>query len=375
MGFQYILSSHTEKKRDMGQRVDESGQLSLDFLVGFSIFMLTLIIASSMLSGILIGLQSKKIDYDAVAYRTGVILVEDPGEPNAFPNVVTIEATDQWEFIGHVQNDQVLRFGMSQYKSSPKILAHEKIESFFDRTIYPDLSDYRERIIFGDYPYNFNITLKRLDGGIIKTVGDPYPLDASYGYIRRVVQVKDPSSSTVDMYYYELDGGNGQFDMNVNFSELVNATRGPKYWVDPLKERVSFSLDNLSGIKDAGALDVYLKSVRLYFLSVDLAGIESYTPLPGSLDLIIDDVTPVKSSDIPPSGVIVNDNIFMEFPPGYFIQPSKFTSGDKTAMKFRFQFDPSTANVTGIARYQVAWSGLDYSPPTLDPAVLEVRVW
>jgi hypothetical protein len=371
MGFQYILSSHTEKKRDMGERADESGQLSLDFLVGFSIFMLTLIVASSMLSGVLVGLQSKKIDYDAVAYRTGVILVEDPGEPNAFPNIVTIEETDQWEFIGHVQNDQVLRFGMSQYKSSPKILAHEKIESFFDRTIYPDLSDYRERIIFGDYPYNFNITLKRLDGGIIKTVGDPYPLDASYGYIRRVVQVKDPSSSTIDMTnYYLLTDGNGEFDVNINFSELVNATKGPKYWVDPLKERLSFTLTDIPEIRDlsTGAPNVVLDSVRLYFLSVDLAGVESYTPLPGSLDLKIDGADK-QSSDLP---FVVTENISMEFPPGYFIQPSKFTSGNKSAMKLRFQFIPSTANVSDIVSYQTV-SG--YKAPELKPAVLEVRVW
>jgi hypothetical protein len=360
----------------MARGPDDSGQLSLDFLVGFSIFMLTLIIASTMLSGVLVGLQSKKIDYDAVAYRTGVILVEDPGEPNAFPNVATINETDQWELIGAVQKDQVLRLGMSQYKSSPKVLAHEKVESFFDRTIYTDLSDYRERIIFGDYPYRFNITLKTLQDGTIKSIGDPFPTDASYGYIRRVVQIKSPnsstSSSTVDMYYYELDGASGQFDMNINFSEMLNATRGPKYWVDGLKEDVSFNLTNVSAIKNAGA-NVQLNSVRLYFLSANITGSEYYTPLPGSHDICIDG-TDMRTSDIPPF-VIVNNYISMDFPPGYFIEPSKFTSGNKTALKFRFQFNPSTANVTGIARYQVPWSGLEYNSPSLNPAILEVRVW
>jgi len=60
---------------------DETGTLSIDFLAGFTIFLLALIWVLSMIPGLLIGLQSYTIDYDAVAYRTGVILVEDPGWP------------------------------------------------------------------------------------------------------------------------------------------------------------------------------------------------------------------------------------------------------------------------------------------------------
>ena len=52
--------------------------LSLDFLAGFTIFLLALIMVVSMVPGLLAGLESSGIDYDAVAYRTGVILVEDP---------------------------------------------------------------------------------------------------------------------------------------------------------------------------------------------------------------------------------------------------------------------------------------------------------
>ena len=57
--------------------LNESGQLSLDFLAGFTIFILGFIIVITMASGLLVGLQSRTIDYDAVAYRTAVILVED----------------------------------------------------------------------------------------------------------------------------------------------------------------------------------------------------------------------------------------------------------------------------------------------------------
>ena len=60
---------------------EDSGNLSIDFLVGFTIFLIAFIWVVSMIPGLLIGLQAYTIDYDAVAYRTGVILVEDPGEP------------------------------------------------------------------------------------------------------------------------------------------------------------------------------------------------------------------------------------------------------------------------------------------------------
>ena len=41
--------------------------------------MIAFIYVATLVPSLFIGLQSRTIDYDAVAYRTGVILVEDPG--------------------------------------------------------------------------------------------------------------------------------------------------------------------------------------------------------------------------------------------------------------------------------------------------------
>ena len=60
---------------------DDSGIQSIDFLAGFTIFMVSFIWVATMVPGLFIGVQSYTIDYDAVAYRTGVILAEDPGQP------------------------------------------------------------------------------------------------------------------------------------------------------------------------------------------------------------------------------------------------------------------------------------------------------
>jgi hypothetical protein len=129
------------------KKTGDSGNLSIDFLVGFTIFILAFIWVVSMIPGLLINLQGYTIDYDAVAYRTGVILAEDPGEP----------PIPAWE-KAPTPND-VVRFGLSISKDTPNILSEEKVNQFFCTSVFSYPDDYHERVIFGDYPYRFNISL------------------------------------------------------------------------------------------------------------------------------------------------------------------------------------------------------------------------
>ena len=78
---------------------DDTGMLSIDFLAGFTIFILALIMVINLVPGILVGLESQSIDYDAVAYRTSVILTEDPGWP----------ANPSWEYIDLAHKDEIER--------------------------------------------------------------------------------------------------------------------------------------------------------------------------------------------------------------------------------------------------------------------------
>ena len=94
----------------------DSGALSIDFIVGFTIFLIAFIWVVSMIPGLLIGLQSYTIDYDAVAYRTGVILVEDPGWP----------ASPPWESYNDFQKFNVTRFGLAISRDTPNILSEDK---------------------------------------------------------------------------------------------------------------------------------------------------------------------------------------------------------------------------------------------------------
>src|SRR5674476_466316 len=184
---------------------DDYGNLSIDFLVGFTFFILSFIWVVTMIPGLLIGLQSYSIDYDAVAYRTGVILVEDPGWP----------ASPPWESYNDLQKFNVTRFGLALSRDTPNILSEDKVNRFFCITAFNYPADYHQRAIFGDFPYSFKISLRDLDESRTRTVGERVP--PGYGSIRRVVKIKGGSNATINApSYINIDNA----DMHVFSIEI-----------------------------------------------------------------------------------------------------------------------------------------------------------
>ncbi|MGA2699191.1 MAG: hypothetical protein ABSE74_06085 [Methanoregula sp.] len=170
---------------------DDAGNLSIDFLAGFTIFMVAFIYVATLIPGLFIGLQSRSIDYDAVAYRTGVILAEDPGQAI---DPVTGSATPSWE-APLIDPSGILRFGLALSKDTPNILSTAKINSFFCSTEFVYPGDYQSRAVFGDYPYQFNISLQMAGDNYTRSIGDILP--EGYGYSRRVVKIKETSNATI----------------------------------------------------------------------------------------------------------------------------------------------------------------------------------
>ena len=169
----------------------DSGNLSIDFLAGFTIFMIAFIWVISMIPGLLVNLQGYTIDYDAVAYRTGVILAEDPGEPSLPTSVIP------WENL--ISRNGVVRFGLAVSKDTPDILSRKKVDRFFCSSVFSYPSDYQNRSIFGDYPYQFNISLIELGStNPPRYIGGGMPATSSTGYIRRLVRIKEPAVAVVN---------------------------------------------------------------------------------------------------------------------------------------------------------------------------------
>lgn len=368
-------------KNRSGTRINETAQLSLDFLAGISIFVTTLVIATTMISGLLIGLQTKHIDYDAVAYRTGVILAEDPGEPNTQFNYLTITEADQWEFIGIDQKDKVRRFGLILYKSTPRVLARQKITSFYNRERFPDISEYRERIIAGDYPYNFNISLRIPETGETYTLGDPYTPNSTYGYIRRIVLVKSQTMAKVDMNnFYSSQPDTGNFFVNITYTQLFNQSRGPHYWIEPPKEDISINLLNISSIRNqSSATDVKLNNINMTFDGRLLDGTLRYGVDFPYRDFVakIDDIDHTFVwNGTAGSPLDVTQSVNITFPAGYFIPSSAYANVTLIRMTIRYEFDPDTVNLSSSNNYYEYMPGSNgFTPPSLVPAVLEVRVW
>ncbi len=218
---------------------DERGQMSIDLLAGFAIFMLALIVVAAMVPGLLAGLQCSTIDYDAVAYRTAVILVEDPGMPYSPP----------WDLKDASHKEDIERLGLAVSREYPNILAMTKIRKFFDDAYFTYPDDYSIRLALGDIPYSFNISLLTGDGRYYG-VGEERPY--IYGYIRRVVKVKGFSGMELccgDRPEFNATGAGDvteKFTVRLDGSVLLDDSVPLPYRIDPRIEPVTVNITGLA---------------------------------------------------------------------------------------------------------------------------------
>jgi len=287
----------------------DSGQLPVDFLVGFTIFILSLIMVANFVPSLLVGLQrTSGIDYDAVAYRTGVVLVEDPGEPPGLypvgsPPPPIPPPHPQWDLQAEYEKEFVNRFGLTLSRDTPNILSINKIERFFNSSfLYPGTcadpdpckcypcffndTDYRNKLLFSSYQYGYNVTLQNISpmkagdypNGLFRSIGVPYP--AGYGYIRRYVVIKQNSEAALNLSTFwipnafiaeredQVDIRTGGFDpwttggiphqvLRIRFDNgiLYNKALDPSLIMDFQREPISIRITNISSTLNNTALN------------------------------------------------------------------------------------------------------------------------
>jgi hypothetical protein len=333
--------------------VDDSGQLSIDFLIGFTIFMVAFIFVAIMTSSLLVHLQTRTIDYDAVAYRTSVVLVEDPGQPRNWQTFDLSIPADR---------DNVKRLGLAVDKGYPGILKMNKIEKFFsnnsssgcsahDEFCFP--SDYQEKLLFGDFPYAFNISLKGLNSSSISyTMGKEIPLNSNYGYIKRIVKIEESGSVAV---INATEGDKKVINVLFNFTELYQ--RSPGYRIDPLNEETRISIQNFTGFTQKPNL------TGVQVCNYPLIGVEGcLAPYENSPTIKIND-NPITL----PYHIDGNDNVTLIFEPGYF---QRIGLDEYSTIQAVLTFDRNVTNQSLFTyNYTIA------TKPELQPAVLEVRIW
>jgi hypothetical protein len=340
---------------------DDHAYLSIDFLAGMTIFMVAFIWVATMIPGLLISLQGGTIDYDAVAYRTGVILVEDPGMP----------ASPPWENKDDMQKDEIQRFGLSLTKDNPNILAPNKIERFFCSTSFSYPDDYQRRVIFGERPYSFNISLSTFDGMMNWSVGDVKP--DGYGYIRRLVKIKQPSNATINAPAFRNYGVDGNvtdhvFSVHINCTQLLQDIRNPPYQIDPLRERIMVNITNLGGARVFKPANVITLSKIIIYRQNPAQPLVQVRTFDSSY---IDGGN--AASSLP---VIVNDNASVIFPAGFFYGMANENS--QLYINYTFKLIPDIDlffNNSFTSPYDYNYSPIRVTQPILKEGVVEVAIW
>jgi hypothetical protein len=350
----------------------DAGTMSIDFMAGFTIFILVFIWVATMVPSLFIGLNAYTVDYDAVAYRTAVILVEDPGA--ADPAV-----TGPWE----VQPDKrdVIRFGLARSKETPNILDERKVERFFCSTVFSYPEDYQQRVIFGDYPYRFNISYRVIGEDQIRSVGDIIP--DGHGYIRRDVKIREESNATIGKTMIEArDYNNSEevswnhFSIQLNNTELLNGdVRNPAYQINYYSDRI---IVNITDINTTRYNDPYptvekinLSGINFYQRAYGSTTLSSWPPMKKyyqNLTYIDGNTSPV----LPPFDI--ERNVSLIFEPGFFstMDPSATMFINMT---FGMYPPQQFLNNTGTTPFSYNYSAESVTQPFLKDAVLEVAVW
>jgi hypothetical protein len=395
---------------------DSDGNLSIDFLVGFTIFMIAFIWVATLVPNLFLGLSAIGIDYDAVAYRTGVILAEDPG--------ATLDGSP-WEVQPDNGKANIQRFGLAISKETPNVLGELKVSRFFNQSagfIYPD--DFRKKAIFGDYPYRFNISLLEV-GKAPRYIGEERP--ETYGYIRKNVKIKHSSNATINMTNYErfglwnLDTGfaadaynSKNYDGNVtyhDFALVINRTEllhgnvttpvlspnyDAAYRIDPRTDGFNITVDDLDKFFWDPAYPAKFKNntwvtvpyglnlskVRLSYSLDDSSPPINYPagPYKDYIFIDTDQTTPVT----PP--VTVVQNVTFRFRPGFFAYPPNDRGSIYINMTFGVKTtDPQNPGNTEYgmkflnSSHKQPWdynyNATEVTQPELTDAVLEVAVW
>jgi hypothetical protein len=395
----------------------------VDFLVGFTIFILSLIMVANFVPSLLVGLQrTSGIDYDAVAYRTGVVLVEDPGWPAGDRTIGTIYPTDKqpWEQqpLGSIE-----RLGLALTADTPNILSINKINRFFNTTgvsgfndqFDSSTNDYRRLLLFSTYQYGYNITIQSIspvkpgDPPIKKSIGQPYP--AGYGYIRRYVVIKQNTNATINLANFWLpnafnatedDQVTQEFRIHLNGTLLYNKDISTHLKIDLQREPTTIRITNLKSVlnnSDPGynhspiannsvnwaknlaypnemvaPVNATLKAIRFY----DSTGLDvpGYARMVLKVDGGSGQVVPPTGDLNPPLGVNVNDTVELSvdplWPSGNVILFDQ-NPGQNMDIALIFQNDIPHTLITGTFLYD--YNKANVTQPVLSTGMLEVGIW
>jgi hypothetical protein len=357
----------------------------------------------TLVPGLFLDLQSKAIDYDAVAYRTGVILVEDPGAAGPVSGSPCFGVSNATGSAWESQPDKcdMTRFGLAISKDTPNILSPLKVTQFFNNKTsdnstlaYPE--DYQSRAIFGDYPYQFNISFQMAGSNITQSVGAPLP--DGYGYIRRPVKLKGTSNATIGIdtitnfgYQSKDNVTNDYFSIHLNCTKLLGDVTNPAYQIDPLHEQI---MVNITDLERTGNKSPTFPTVTTELHDITIYRSKPLPPDPHPQPATVSYYDPalintsVDNIYTPVSGLPKNiaNNVSLVFSPGFFKMADRntqmyvvlhfmhFSPEDRYLNNTWFDYDVNNYLTLNTSR-SFDYNYTSVTQPTLQDGVLEVAVW
>ena len=128
-------------------------QTNIDFLCGLAIFLTAFLYVFTFIPGLFAPYQASAVDLSAVAYKTGAVLVEDPGWYIYTSGGVEM-GNPAWETQGI---SRLARIGLAEDRSTPNVLSIDKVRALGNIGSYRVI---REKIgLNGTLTYGFSLAL------------------------------------------------------------------------------------------------------------------------------------------------------------------------------------------------------------------------
>ena len=222
---------------------DDGAQSNIDFLFGLAVFLMAFLYMITFIPGLFVPYQASAVDLSSVVYKTGAVLVEDPGW-----YVYEVNGNQMGNPAWETQSlTRLSRIGLAVDKASPNVLSMDKImalNAIGSRTVIPELGNapsygvIRDKIgLAGTLTYNYSLCLVMNNtlAGRYDTLLNitTWPKGDSVEYMERNVLIDEGRQLFVDGY--------GVVDLNALLQVNLADMQADDY------ENVTFRVFNVSG--------------------------------------------------------------------------------------------------------------------------------
>jgi hypothetical protein len=187
---------------------DEGAQSNIDFLFGLAVFLMAFLYMVTFIPGLFVPYQASAVDLSSVAYKTGAVLVEDPGW-----YVYSVNGNQMGNPAWETQSlTRLSRIGLAIDRSTPNVLSLDKIQALGNlssKSVIPELGNTPSYSVIRDkiglagtltYSYSLGLVMNNTLAGRYDTLLNitTWPKGDSVEYMERNVLVDEGRELFID---------------------------------------------------------------------------------------------------------------------------------------------------------------------------------